>query len=91
MEIFGSASGRYGTATPNPRSWSNAGAVVTKISATLPSAGMHMRMPGLEEAIVKVDGRLRVSKSQSTASVRTSGKCQKSTVPDYRQYIVTDS
>ena len=35
-----------------------AGAAFVEINATLPTVGLHMRMPGLEEALLKVDGRL---------------------------------
>lgn len=41
----------------NFRFWSNAGAAGIEINSTLPTVGLHLRMPGLEEAVPKVDGR----------------------------------
>ena len=46
------------------RCWSIAGAAAIEIAATLATAGVHLRMPGLEEAVLKVNGQLRVLKSQ---------------------------
>ena len=60
-----SPNGGFGALVPNSGYWSITATQFDEINATLPTVGLIMRMPGLEEAVLKVDGRLSVFCSHS--------------------------